>query len=140
MNLEGLYKQLFAVLIYARNYECRWISDENANYIYVKDRPRNNYDPTQLEDMNINYDNVNSYLDEWTLDEEYIINPTRKSSLKQVMNTFGDQWWRITNPDDPANNAEPALWDGHSLQKPSTQNIFADYQLMQDNWEEEAVT
>ncbi|XP_064095090.1 uncharacterized protein LOC135207320 [Macrobrachium nipponense] len=140
MNVEVICIQLFLVLIYTSTYQCMWIPDENTNYMYVKDKPGGNYSPRILEDTNISYDNFNSNMDNWSIDEEYIINPTKKTSLKQVLNNLGDQWWRITNPDDPARNAEPAMWDGHGLQKSIVQNLSADYQLVQDKWEEEAVT
>nr|XP_027220005.1 uncharacterized protein LOC113812333 [Penaeus vannamei] len=78
----------------------------------------------------------------WTLDEEAVAQtmgrtykPSDKISIKN-----SEHWWQITSFYDPALNAEPAIWDGERLVGSESSNIFDEYHLIQDTWEEHKVS
>ncbi|XP_037776122.1 uncharacterized protein LOC119573136 isoform X2 [Penaeus monodon] len=74
--------------------------------------------------------------DGWTLDEEAVAStPSDKISIRS-----SEHWWQITSSYDPALNAEPALWDGERLLGSESSNMFEEYLLIQDTWEEHKVT
>ncbi|XP_063599039.1 uncharacterized protein LOC134775449 [Penaeus indicus] len=79
--------------------------------------------------------------DGWTLDEEAVASTTGEAftpSDKSIRSS--EHWWQITSSYDPALDAEPALWDGERLVGSESSNIFDEYLLIQDTWEEHKVS
>lgn len=75
----------------------------------------------------------------WVLDEEHIFTPYSKTGRRSTLESIENElWWMVTSQDDPAMDAEPAFWDG--LANNMSSNLFLDYEVIQNKWEEDAVT
>ncbi|KAK8754485.1 hypothetical protein OTU49_016421 [Cherax quadricarinatus] len=81
----------------------------------------------------------NEDMHKWVLDEEEIYVPNRMTHQTTLYSTHSEQWWRATSEDDPAMDAEPVPWDGKGLYENVSSNLFQDYEVIQNTWEEDAV-
>ncbi|XP_047483958.1 uncharacterized protein LOC125035788 [Penaeus chinensis] len=80
--------------------------------------------------------------DGWNLDEEAVASTTGEAVTRSDKASIrsSEHWWQITSSYDPALDAEPALWDGERLVDSESPNIFDEYLLIQDTWEEHKVS
>lgn len=100
------------------------------------------YHNTFVKGVNNEYEfQDNDDLNTWVLDEEQIFAPYTKTPHQTTLQSIESElWWKVTNQDDPAMDAEPALWDGDGLVNNVSSKLFLDYELLQNKWEEAAVT